>query len=216
MKNTCRVPAQRHLGIVLFTVLIALVVISLSAVALIRSVDTGTMISGNLAFRQATMQAGDGGTETAVAWLAAQLGGDPKSLYTSQPGNGYYATWMSGCDVSGGGTLGDSSDDPDWNASGTENDKCNMTARAVPGAMMPEGYSAAFVINRLCDQEGNPAAVTCETYSRISAAADAGKSMAGGNYSPPLSGRSEYFYRVTTRVMGPRNTVSYVQTVLLN
>ena len=40
--------------------------------------------------------------------------------------------------------------------------------------------------------------------------------MSGGGYFGKKSASSEYFYRVTTRVVGPKNTVSYVQTVLLN
>ena len=40
-------------GLVLFFALIALVAMSLAALALVRSVDTSTLISGNLAFRQA-------------------------------------------------------------------------------------------------------------------------------------------------------------------
>lgn len=40
-------PGSQH-GIVLFTVLIALVVLSLASVALVRSIDTGTTIAGNL------------------------------------------------------------------------------------------------------------------------------------------------------------------------
>ena len=48
---------QRHLpysqkGFVLFLALVSLVVMSLAAVALIRSVDTNSLITGNLAFRQ--------------------------------------------------------------------------------------------------------------------------------------------------------------------
>ena len=50
-------------GIVLFTVLIALVVLSLASVALVRSIDTGVTIAGNLAFRQAATQAADAGTD---------------------------------------------------------------------------------------------------------------------------------------------------------
>jgi Tfp pilus assembly protein PilX len=62
----------RQRGVVLFFTLIALVVMSLAAVALIRSVDTSTMIAGNLAFKQSATTSGDGGIEAAVSWLAAQ------------------------------------------------------------------------------------------------------------------------------------------------
>lgn len=47
--------ARRQRGIVLFIALIAMVVLTLGAVALIRSVDTGTSAAANIAFRQASI-----------------------------------------------------------------------------------------------------------------------------------------------------------------
>jgi Tfp pilus assembly protein PilX len=61
--------AMKQRGVVLFFTLIALVVMSLAAVALIRSVDTSTMIAGNMAFKQAGTSSGDAGIEAAIAWL---------------------------------------------------------------------------------------------------------------------------------------------------
>jgi len=63
--------ATKQRGVVLFFTLIALVVMSLAAVALIRSVDTSTMIAGNLAFKQSGSSATDTGMEAAIAWLSA-------------------------------------------------------------------------------------------------------------------------------------------------
>lgn len=204
-------------GIVLFTVLIALIVISLSAVALIRSVDTGTVIAGNLAFRQATTQAGDGGTEVALVWIKAKVGADVKDLYAKDELSGYYATGMSGCDLSGNRTPGNLKDNVNWNGENPDNDGCNMTAVAIPSAELPAGYTASYVVNRLCNQEGDPSGIVCENYSASSATAEAGLSMSGGGYAKKVSvGPTRYFYRVTTRVVGPRNTVSIVQSVLLN
>lgn len=53
-------------GVVLFFALIALVAMSLAAVALIRSVDTSTLIAGNLAFKQATKNSAEAGIEAAI------------------------------------------------------------------------------------------------------------------------------------------------------
>ncbi|MGB9093633.1 MAG: hypothetical protein WCB93_05930, partial [Gallionella sp.] len=117
--------AYRQRGVVLFFALIALVVMSLAAVALIRSVDTSTMIAGNIAFKQAATTSGDGGIEGAITALnAAQAAmaainnnvlNDPgcpgacsNVLNASNPSNGYYsnadpnlsltdsATWVNG------------------------------------------------------------------------------------------------------------------------
>ena len=219
IKSASRMPGKgmREDGIVLFTVLIALVIISLSAVALVRSVDTGTVIAGNLAFRQASTQAGDGGTEAALAWVKAKVDADVKQLYQKSEANGYYATWMSGCDLTGNVTPADLTDNVDWGGENPNNGKCNMKGAAVPQAELPAGYRAFYVINRLCNQEGDPTGIACENYSTSTATAEAGLSMAGGGYAKKVSsGPTRYFYRVTTRVEGPRNTISIVQAVLLN
>lgn len=205
-------------GIVLFTVLIALVILSLSAVALVRSVDTGTVIAGNLAFRQAATQAGDAGTEAALAYVTSKIGAQVTDLYTKNEAEGYYATWMSGCDLTGNKTPGDLTDNVNWTGAETENGACNMKAKIISTTTdLPDGYRAFYVINRLCKQEGDPTAVECQTYSNSTATAEAGLSMAGGGYAKKgVSGPTRYFYRVTTRVEGPRNTFSVVQAVLLN
>lgn len=65
-----RASAMKQRGVVLFFALIALLAMSLAAVALIRSVDTSTMIAGNLAFKQAATSSGDAGVEAAMTWLA--------------------------------------------------------------------------------------------------------------------------------------------------
>lgn len=102
-------------GIVLFTVLIALVVLSLASVALVRSIDTGTTIAGNLAFRQAATQAGDAGTEAALAWIQGQIAANGGIVLHTSKASGYYATSRSGCDLTGGLTAS-TADNVRWEA----------------------------------------------------------------------------------------------------
>ncbi len=80
---------HRQKGVVLFFALIALVVMSLAAVALIRSVDTNTLIAGNLAFKQSAMASADTGVETAIKWLDAN---QTTALNNDNVNNGYYAS----------------------------------------------------------------------------------------------------------------------------
>jgi type IV pilus assembly protein PilX len=61
-------------GVVLMMALIVLVAMTLAGIALMRSVGTTSIIAGNLAFQQAARNAGDVGTEAAVAWLEANNG----------------------------------------------------------------------------------------------------------------------------------------------
>ena len=53
-------------GVSLFISLVTLVIITLAGIALLRSVDTGALVAGNLAFKDATMQATSIGMEEAA------------------------------------------------------------------------------------------------------------------------------------------------------
>ena len=56
---------SRQRGITVFIALIALVALTVAGIALVRSVDTGNLIAGNFAFKQAALQATDAGIEAA-------------------------------------------------------------------------------------------------------------------------------------------------------
>lgn len=205
----------RQKGIALLMALIALVILTLSGLALVRSVDTGLVISGNLSFKQITTNAGDIGTETAIQWLSGNAGSTV--LFGPSTADGYYANSMQSCDLPGYVTPADTSDDVDWDGSNPGNVNCNAKAKAVPAAALPVGFTAAYVIHRLCSQDGDPGAAgnVCNAFVDETTSA-AGSTQTGANYgSLPLSSSSQYYYRITTRVMGPRNTVSYVQAVVL-
>src|SRR5262249_39720144 len=79
----------RERGVVLMVALIVLVAMTLAGIALMRSVDTTTLIAGNLAFQQSATNGGDIGTETAIAWLEANNSGT--TLYSSYDAQGYQA-----------------------------------------------------------------------------------------------------------------------------
>ena len=66
---------------------------SLAAVALIRSVDTSTVIAGNLASKQSATTSADSGIETALDWMDGIA--DLTTLNSDSAINaalGYYAT----------------------------------------------------------------------------------------------------------------------------
>ncbi len=189
---------------VLLIALIALIAISLAGVALMRTVDTGLLIAGNLAFKQTAVQAGDIGTEAAITWLNTQNSAD---LGVDIPGNGFYADWREGCDLQGDW----------WNSAPAA--PCNMAPATVNAADVPAGFKANYVINRMCDGTGMPnpndpsSPPNCLGFSSKSSAD--GSTKAGGSYGDtPIKGNAKATYRITTRVEGPRNTISFIQTVV--
>ena len=190
-------------GVVLFIALIVLVAMSLAGVALIRSVDTGQVIAGNLAFRQSAMHVGDNGIEAARTWLMAQ---SSSNLYVDTPGvtngGGYYAQWAESLDLLGNKTT-TTSDDYNWS------NAINVTSPAPP-----TGYTVSYVIHRLCKQTGDPASITCVKLTGTASSSDTGTKGAAQFGSMAISVATSATYRVTVRVIGPRNAVSYVQAVI--
>ena len=195
--------AQR--GMILFIALIVLVAMTLAGIALMRSVDTNVLIAGNLAFRQGATMAADWGIETARGWLDTNKAGT--TLQGDQPaiagGGAYWANWQSGADLYG--------------ATPTTTDDYNWNNAALVGTDTA-GNEVRYVIHRLCSQAG---AVTDANVSCVTAASGGGSAPAStGTKSvvaygtAALPGVSSTYYRVTVRVTGPRNTVSYVQAGL--
>jgi type IV pilus assembly protein PilX len=198
--------AARQRGVVLFFALIALVVMSLAAVALIRSVDTSTMIAGNLAFKQSATTSGDSGveaainalnaTQTAMQAIPSNVLMDPaNALNVTNAANGYY-----------------SNADPAMSLTDPANwvDAKSMLVTSDDGA----GNEVRYIIQRMCR---NPNVVVSKTNCLFSAAALDNN----GQQVPlpsdvcqgsgcPSAGQSPQ-YRITSRIAGPANTVSYIQ-----
>jgi Tfp pilus assembly protein PilX len=208
-------------GVVLFIALIVLVAMSLAGIALMRSVDTNVLIAGNLAFRQGATMAGDWGIEDARKLLdrnakdpvtnaplttlnadnpvLAQLAGIPNPPW---PNTAYWANWQASIDLTGNTTS--LADDFNWS---------NARSMGTDAG----GNQVSYVIHRLCDTAGDPNAATVNCIKSSGAggsASDEGTKGVVSYGAAALPGTSTVYYRVTVRIVGPRNTVSYVQAVL--
>jgi Tfp pilus assembly protein PilX len=213
-----RLPVAQR-GMSLLIVLIALLIMSFAAVALLRSSDTGTLVAGNLGFQKAALASGDAATEVAIQWLSDNAGGD--TLFTDDPGNGYFASTTDSCDLTGSRTPAAVADDVDWTGVDPGN-ACSLEARQVTPDGVEPGYTVRYVVNRVCNAEGDPNSVvaadgvTHMLCSRIGAGASEGSTRGGPSYgNMPLTGESQQYYRITVRIDGPRNTVRYVQSLVV-
>lgn len=187
-------------GVVLFIALIVLVAMSLAGIALVRGVDTANLIAGNLAFRQGATQAGDSGLETARSWILTQSA-VATNLTNNNVANGYYAAWAT-WDFTGANT---SVTDFDWSSSNSG----NYRTISADGA----GNTIKYVIHRLCDAAGDVTVVNC-IRTQSSGSSDT-STKGGAQYgATPATDSPRVFYRITTRIEGPRNTVSYVQSIM--
>lgn len=204
-------PGQQS-GVVLFIALIVLVAMTLAGIALVRSVDTGNVVAGNLAFKQGATLAGDAGTEAAITWLQVVAGSS--SSYADQPAAGYYATSQDTLDMTG------SSNDPakarvDWDFNGCSGVTATACITPAPSISAGAGNTVTFIIHRLCLSPGDPnnAANTCANYKSTSSTSPKKGELKYGDDKrfEPLP---QEYYRITSRTVGPRNTVSFVETII--
>ena len=183
--------AQR--GVVLMIALIVLVAMTLTGIAMMRSIDSGVLIAGNLAARQGAVSAGDFAVEQALAWLTTPPAPD---LTVSQPAQGYFANWQNNFDPAGVGA-------------GTAFDWGN---NAVPAGTDAAKNNVRYVIHRMCQAAGPASSASC---AMTGSGALVASTFGDINYvRQPMLGAANVYYRITARVDGPRHTVTYIQALV--
>lgn len=189
-------PARQR-GVVLLLALVVLVAMMLAGIGMMRSADTGTLIAGNLAFKQSTIHAGDRGIDAAYQWLLSQAGTGALNMTDSTMG--YFSARPPV--------------EPNW---------ADPLAWADAPAPIVDGAtdnSTTYLIHRMCTQQdtaynGNNAGVPNECLVSLdSTASNTGGSMAVG--SVVFEGTPQLYYRITTRTVGPHNSTSFTQAFVL-
>lgn len=207
--------AQRQRGTALFVALIMLVAMSVTAVSLVRSVDSTVVITGNLAFQQSALQIADYGIEGAATDLVTIKSSSPESPWRRAdnctiPGGSrnafnYYPTLFARNAV-GSPRIGSTT------YSNTYPGVPNLDWATVPcvtNTRIPSGYTVQYVIDRLC--QGTPPITNLAGQCIADNPQEGGSRRAGqARFSGALSVR----YRVTVRVAGPRDAQSFVQVTL--
>lgn len=182
---------NRQQGVVLLIALTVLVAMSLAGVALMRSVDNTVVVAGNMAFKQASLQVADFGTQQAANWLATNQTGT--TLQNTDTQKGYYSSRPP--------------DEPDW-----FNGPIWAQSFALnSGAADAQGNIIRYVIHRMCSAP-DAAPDDCIMYFPPSVAGAMGSKQTG---APAYDAFPQIYYRVTTRVEGPRNNVTVIQTSVL-
>ena len=187
--------ARRQRGLVVFVALIAVVMLSLAAVALLRSVHTSPLVVGNLAFRSAAMSMSTSAVETAVFDMFPPTA-TIADLRNHDLNRNYYATLQ-----------------PGENALGVP--AALQSVGAYPGSFKvltdTSGNSARYVVERMClaGALGLPAnGNLCEMIPPKQSSAGQGDEIEDiGLPRVP-------FYRMTVRIDGPNNSVTFAQAML--
>jgi type IV pilus assembly protein PilX len=185
-----RPPAGRQRGFMVIVVLVALVAMLVGGLALFRSMESNQTVAGNLAFRSSTTASADEAVAQAVAYLVGTAG--TATLDSNQTASGYFASSASP----------GSWDDPDtWDDCAT----CRIPATGTDAA----GNQSFWMINRMCVAVGSTEAIGNSCSRDTTAASEGTDKGAGGD---PFAGTPVFTYRITVRVVGPRNSTSLLQT----
>lgn len=189
-------------GAALILALIVLVIMLLASTALMRSVDTNVVIAGNLALKQATTASGETGIETATAWLEANNTGT--TLHGNIAEYGYMAIEQHPSPPDEQHPNGQSWDDY-WIS---VLEPANQVVILDPD---DTDNTVSYVIHRLCNDTGAPTS-TAAHCALPPSVVSSGNSKGAGLINPVAS--TQVYYRITTRIAGPRNTVSYIQATV--
>lgn len=181
-------------GVVLLITLIVLVAMTLAAISLMRSMDTTNVIAGNLAFRQGAVLAGDTGSETAIAWLEQN---NTSTLFTANAANGYSPIHQ---DPNPGQTW-----DQWWTAVAVG--RGVKTLATDPNT----GNTVSYSIERMCALAGDPTTPGTNC-AQTTVTVSTGCSQTAGTQC--LQTSTQIYYRITSKTTGPRNSVSYIQSVI--
>ncbi|MBS1196234.1 MAG: hypothetical protein H6R18_19 [Proteobacteria bacterium] len=203
---SCCTSKYRQNGLALMISLILLVVMSLAGIALVRSVDTGVLAAGNLAFRQGATQAGQQGIEMARQWLTDNVA----LLNNDNPDQGYYANSQNFLDLTGNRTT-TTADNVNWDGSGGAS-----TPNCLAGDA--QGYTVCYIIHRLCDTSGvalDSGTCTTKDGARGGSSLGAGRQMGTYQEGSWTDTTTFGYYRITIRTEGPRNTVGFLQAFVI-
>lgn len=213
LRHTSPPNAQR--GVVLLLALIMLVAMTLAGIVMYRQIGTGLIIARNLSFKRTAAVAADRGIESARTWLVSQTSA---ALEQGSAVNGYFPGWCN--------TFLNAGNVPDADNDGQPDDCGNTPA---PSEFDPVTYNWAnsvqatsndgagnevrYVIHRLCETPGsiNASGQQCVV---IGSASSGGAKTAVTYGSQALSNTSQPYFRITSRVLGPTNTVVYTQSIL--
>jgi type IV pilus assembly protein PilX len=188
--------AQR--GVVLVVTLIALAVLLLGSVALMRSVNTSSFLSGNLAFKRDLINHGERGMAAAMTLLRTGALSSDITRESTLAASNYSSTVLSS-DARGIPTLLTS--DTAYTSSGFSAADISDTAA---------GVTIRYAIDRQCEAgttvaSGTSCLVTMTKSDRGGTDYLANKKP-GGDVRP--------VYRISVRVNGPRGTQSFFQTTV--
>jgi Tfp pilus assembly protein PilX len=201
-----RLPMPRsQRGTMLIIALIVLVAMTLAGIATMRSVDTATVMAGNIAFRQSALNAADQGIQAGFALL---------NTPTLNPAADLTQDGMGPLNL-GGYFSSASTTEPNWSDPTVWQTKGVQLNGGAPDAA---GNVVWFIAERLCEVRNCKVGAKCGGVDNLcgSTPGETALSREGEDnfrITAALNALPQVHYRITARAVGPRNSIAIVQTL---
>jgi type IV pilus assembly protein PilX len=206
-------------GVSMIFALLTLAALALASLALVRSVDSGALVIGNIGFKQDATAFSDRASEDAIAFLSGTLSG--ATLHTDLASAGYYATAHTTLDPLNSNPSVTTRAVVDWDgddcaayASGTFTGGCLKPRSAASDAAT--GKATQYVIMRLCSAQlsATDASNVCSgplTTSTSTSPTRGSVDYTSGRFAAPVL---LPYFRIIVRSTGARNTASVTETIV--
>jgi hypothetical protein len=186
MRTFSSAAARRQDGIALPVMLIVLTVMLIGSIYLLKSSNSTTLTTANLAYQASLSKANDLGLLTGFEWLTDTAAANKLALTANDATNGYVATYD---------TTQTSATAAFWTGSKSITDAA--------------GNTIEYVVHRMCSLPGNwdavgPANQCVQTAaaSVLNSAVAPGDSLASDSVT--YAGTPQVHYVITSRIFGPR------------
>jgi len=200
--------AQR--GVVLFITLVVLVALALGALAMFRGSLGASMVATNVVYRQAALNLADNGVQLATAAIAAKAAAG--QINADDNVNGYFSAIPANEPTS-------YSDAAIWSCGAdavcpTAAQVCSSNSACINEVTKGQGLTVYYKVHRMCTV---PNAAYNAANNRCALTVKTGGTSPGGSLgigATQFTGNPTLYFRITTRVDGPRNTRMVTQTVV--
>lgn len=183
---------KKNKGMVLIFAVIIMATMVIAVLALLRSNDTSNSLTTNMLLKEGALITGNNGLEAAIATLNSL---STQQLRNNDPSKGYYATGQTTLNLKTGVV---------WDGNGN-----GVKAKQLEYDDL--GNKASFIIHRMCETAGEVETSGCVTNLQVGGNDLSSK---GGSGLTPLAGKVSVYYRITVKVIGPKNTESYLQAMV--
>ncbi len=204
---------KQQRGIVLIVALLVLVALTIASLGLLRSVDTTTAATGNLGFKKDMYRQSNRGIQDVLNKLVPLRSAQGELPYVNSTGAGsagYYAR-STELPVDPRGIPLILLNAPVPSTPGVATGTPNLGEFAVPiGDINGGGYVFRFTTERLCPAAGEPNRQTnpCREATGVGA-------FSTGTIPRVVNLPGKVYVRLTLRIDGPKNAVSYFQAMIL-